>query len=218
MKKSVWLFMFFVSIAAASEFEPKIFRYTTEATQGNQVVSLQNYKFDDRLLIMRLPAGAASLESEDGDYIRLDLRGDSECRILLKFIPLAAAIPTEEQCLEIYKSEIKKAAPSLIVKGFRNDARLKPKIGSFHRSYLLAETPDSPVKEIHTFFIQPPYLYAVTLVSHSQILGKNISDCSMLLRSMQIEPRRAESTTAPVEEGSLTNIKLEVTPQEIPKE
>jgi hypothetical protein len=186
-----------LSVSGQDAPQPKIYRYSTPTYVGNELITINHYRFDDRIIHIRCLDQYSSFESEQGDFIRFDLPGEWGCSINFRFVLLNEMPKDEKEAIKLYDSEVTKLS-RLMVNGAKKDNRLKPNVGNFRRSYYMSSGPSEPLQEIITFFVQPPYLYIVQISSPKQVAAIHIVQCSKMLKSLAIESREKQPVTGAV--------------------
>jgi hypothetical protein len=186
-----------LSSPAQELVQPKIYRYSTPSYIGDKLITINHYRFDDRILHIQLLDQYSSFESEQGDFIRWDFPGEWSCSIVLQFLLLNEVPKDEAAAIKLYDAEVTKLS-RLTVTGAKKDNRLRPAVGNFRRSYYLSSGPREPTKEICTFFVQSPYLYIVRL-SATKVYALHIGQCAEMLKSLSIENREKQPGTSAVQ-------------------
>jgi hypothetical protein len=184
--------------SAQDAAQPKIYRYSTPTYVGDELITINHYRFDDRIMHLRSIDQYSSVESEQGDFIRFDSPGESGCSITFRFIRLNEMPKDEAAAIKLYDGEITKVS-RLTLKGAKKDNRLNPGVGNFRRSYYMVSAPLDPVQEICTFFVQSPYLYIVQINSLNPVRATHIGHCAKMLKSLSIENREKQPGTSPIQ-------------------
>ncbi len=197
-------FLLMVVVALASESEPRIYRYAgwVDGCNGERV-QVQNYRFADRILSMRVSDAWWSFESVDADEIRLKSREASDTAIRVLCTPLETVPPDEEAAKVLYRAELAKAEPNLVIRRGRVDSRYIPVTGQFPQTYNLATTEEAPLTRFYTFFIYEKRLYTVSLDTPSRTdIARMFTEYSNLMKSFKVEPRVAEPVPEAVAESA----------------
>lgn len=211
MKSSNWLVGFcFAAIAAAaamaSEAEPRIYRYSSwvNAPDGG-LVMMQNYRFADRMLSMRASDAWLSFESESEDQILLRSRDVTDTSIQIRCFSLGT-VPTDAAGADaLYRAELAKVAPDLVIRRGRVDLRYVPATGQFPLTFNMARSETTPLIRFYTFFVQDKRLYMVELDTPSRTdIARMFTEYSALMKSLTVGPRPApENPGQPaVEDGA----------------
>ena len=190
---SGWMSILLLLPALAGETEDRHFQ--TTRLNGNDMIQVDNFRFDKDVLSMDAPAQWFGIYFTEGTMVRYSHRTVNECSIEVYQSPLQSAPTNEVAARIIYENEIQKINPLMFDRGIRQTWNVTLP-SSFPMTFILSATTNQPPTQMRTYFVQAPYLYLIKLEVPEKLLGHIRSDYSSVLSSIRITNQESSEAQA----------------------
>ncbi|MBI4024244.1 MAG: hypothetical protein HY360_04630 [Verrucomicrobia bacterium] len=181
--------------------EPENPHFRTSRISGKSVVYVDNFRFKEHVLSFDASDHWIPIYFTGGLLVHFQHRTIERCAMAVRQDRLPAAVTNETDALKFYEAEIQKLKPCDCIKDSR-PAEITVS-NCFARRYLLAVSSNDPPTQMQTFFVQPPFLYTMSLNVPSRLTGTLRADFSAMVQSVRIQnlitnaPSSAVANAAP---------------------